>query len=217
MAAGDKSDALLDRVRARIGEPSKSGILDDVLWQFVNLAQLDLIERLDDNDIPELTEIASGSLTNSRVGLPADFLRPRLLLIGSNEIPARRWPVHELDALEGSTVYVPSLTDPYYYIWRDATDDAIRLKVEVGNASSTDAYKLFYTKLPAAIDTDTDPDFGDHLHDLLVDYTVSLCRMVAKEYGERDRVRRQYFDQVATFSSRGVGNEPFDDVPGDLT
>lgn len=202
MAAGDLTDTLVDRVRSRTGQPSKQGILDDEILAYLNRGQMDLHLRLNDNAMPLLKAQATGNLTASRVALPTDFSRMVLVRIGADKIVARPWEVLELDTLEDNVYHLPSLSNPYYFLWYNATDEDIRLQVEVSAPASTAAYIVDYIKRPAEIDTDTDPVYSTHLHNLLVDFAVARCREQRKEYPEARRVTRLYYERIMAINTR---------------
>jgi len=205
MAAGDISDGLRDRVRAYIGQASQSGILAADIFKFLNRGQHNLVRRLNDNAMPELLAIASGTLTNSRVALPADFVRERFLDIGATEIRATRWDITELDALDDNTLFVPSLSDPFYYIWYDVTDVALRLQVDVNSAASTAAYKLHYVKQPTDMTTDADPLIRADKHHLLVYYALWRCWHQRQEAKEAERMWGEYIRGINRINARHTG------------
>lgn len=215
--AGEITQALRDRVRSRIGEASKQGILDQEIYDFLNMAQRDLALRLHDAAIEELTQIATGTLTNSRVALPSGLVRERLVKVGANDIPAKRWDVSQLDAVANNVMQQPSLADPYYFIWYNATDAAVRLCLEVGNASSSDPYDVYYAKMPTKITAAVDPDYNEEWHDLIVDMAVALCRMAKAEAEEYQRMRNEYLRKTAEANSRYLATEigPYEGEPGD--
>lgn len=175
MAAGDVSKALRDRVRAYLGQVSQEGILSADIYKFLNRAQHNLVRRLNDNAMPEMLEVVSGTLTNSRVALPSDFVRERFVEFGASDIRARRWNISELDALDNNTLTVPSSTNPYYYIWYDATDAALRLQMEVGSPTSSGGYKFHYVKQPTDMSDSADPILRSDKHHLLIYYALWLA------------------------------------------
>jgi len=218
MAAGDITDKLVDQVRMRLGEASKQGVEDEEIIGYLNFAQRDLAVRFNDAAIPELTPVASGNLVASRAPLPANFQRVRLLAIGSNKIPARRWPVPERDAFTDNIYVAPGATEPYYWLFYNTTDVAVRFHVEVGDPSSTDPYELHYTQNPTAMSTDVDPQINVRWHGLMVDLAVALARCAKGRWAEYDRLRRKFLRRAqkanARFSEAGV--IPRDDEPGDV-
>lgn len=216
MAAGDITKALSDQVRARLGEASKQGLLDDDIYAHMSRGQYDLAWRLNDGLIPELTKEASGNLASSRATLPGDFLRERLVMIGATDVVARRASITELDALDDNSLWLPSLTNPFYYIWYNITAAAVVLLVDVSNAASTDAYKLKYVAKPTEVDASTDPDYDSNLYGLIVDFAVMRGRQMQKEYAEAERLWRRYQDQVRVMNSRYELGRLHEDVPGDV-
>jgi len=202
MAAGDTADALRDRVRAYLGEVSESGILTADIWKFLNRAQHNLVRRLNDNAMPEMLAVASGTLTNSRVALPSDFVRERFVEFGATDIRSRRWNISELDALDNNTLTAPSTTTPFYFLWYDVTDGALRLKMEVGDDASTGAYKLHYVKQPTDMDTDTDPILSADKHHLLIYYALWLGWHQLQEPEQAERMWAQYIQGINRINAR---------------
>jgi len=217
MAAGDVSDALVDRVRAHVGQPSQNGILTVDIFKFLNLAQSNLVRRLNDNAMPELCAIASGTLTASRVGLPSDFMRERFVEVGASNIRARQWDISELDALDNNTLTVPSTTNPYYFIWYNATDAALRLQVELNVPASTSAYKLHYVKQPADMTTSVDPVLGVEKHGLLVEFALWLAWHQIGEAEEAERHWALYVEGINRVNARHrFGGRRNEGKPGDI-
>jgi len=218
MAAGDITDALVDRVRNRIGEPSKQGVLDEEIHAYLSFAQRDIAMRLNEAAIPELTPVTSGSLSSSRATLPSDLQRIRVLQVGTNGYPARRWPVVWRDALSNNSLVNPSAEEPYYWLWYNTTAAAVVLNVEIDDATSTADYDLHYVETPADVDTDTDPQLSTRWHGLMVDLAVALARSAKGEWGEYDRVRRKYLSRARVQNNRysGRGLRALDEEPGDV-
>lgn len=218
MAAGDVTDKLVDQVRSRLGEPSKQGLLDEEIIGYLNFAQRDLAIRLNDAAVPELTPVVTDNLVASRAAVPADLQRVRLLTIGANKIPATRWPVPERDAFTDNIYVAPSDDEPYYWLFFNTTDDAVRFHVEVGDPACVDAYELHYTKNPTVMTTDVDPEVNMRWHGLMVDMAVALARCSKGDWREYDRLRRKYLSRSqkanARYSEQGV--IPRDDEPGDV-
>jgi len=202
MPAGDISKTLMSRVRSRVGQRTQQGILDVHLYLFLNRAQQDLMWRLHDAAMPEMTDIAAGTLTNSRVGLPADFMRERLCLVGSGTVQARRIGLTDLDSLTRDTLMAASADNPYYYIWENATDNAKRLHLEIGAPTSTAAYQLYYIKQPTDMDDLTDPILGSDKYNLLVDFAVKRVREMQGEYEEAGGIWKQYVGGIGKINSR---------------
>lgn len=225
MATGDTTDTLTTRVRSRIGEPSKQGINDEEIWAYLSYAQRDLAMRLNEAAIPELTPVTESTLTNSRAAVPSspELQRIRLLQVGANNIPARRWPVVWRDALTDNAHINPSAAEPYYWLWYDSDDGAVRLNVEIDDATSTAAYRLHYVETPddvygSASGDAADPSLHERWHGLMVDLAVALARSAKGEWGEYDRVRRKYLARARTQNSRysATGMRPVDAESGDV-
>lgn len=218
MAAGDVTAMLVDQVRSRLGEPSKQGILDEEIYGYLSFAQRDVALRLNDAAIPELTPVATGSLSASRAPVPDSLQRIRLLTVGTNNIPATRWAVPERDAFTDNIYVAPSSDEPYYWLFYNTSDDAVRFHVEVDDPSSTDDYELHYTKTPDDVDGSTDPELNVRWHGLMVDLATALARCSRSNWAEYDRLRRKYLERArkanARFSEAGV--IPRDDEPGDV-
>lgn len=217
MAAGDVSQALRDLVRAHLGQPSQEGILTSDVYAFLNRAQFQVVRRLNDNAMPELCEVATGTLTNSRAALPTDFVRERYLEIGSDNVRARRWDISQLDALDNNTLFEPSATKPYYYIWHNPTDGATRLHVEIGDPTSSEAYKLHYVKAPTAMDDSTDPIIAADKHPLIVACALWMCWHYMRQPEEAEYQWGEFIRLVNAMNSRhsrgGTRNES---TPGDI-
>jgi len=218
MAAGDLSDALRDRVRQRVGQSSQSGLLDEDIFAFLNRAQYDLGWRLHDAAMPELTEVASGSLTASRVALPTDFWREVTVDIGtgSSRQTCVRWPVTQLDALDNNTLLTPSTSSPYYFIWYQATDGALRLIIDLGNAASTSAYQLRYVKLPTTMTTDVDPLYKSDKYGMIVDFACMMYHQMKGNDAQRARLWQQYIAQIITVNTRYMPGTLHEGKPGDI-
>jgi len=202
MAAGDIAKSLRDTVRARIGEPSETGVETVDIYAFLNEAVYDVMWRINDGAMPEMTDLATGTLTNSRVALPATFWREWLVQIGASDYVAQQWDISELDALANNTLTAPSATNPYYFVWYNVTDAAIRLHVEVGNPADSSAYDIFFVKTPTDMSDSVDPELTAALHELLVDYCTMRCREQRGEYGEAERLRRGYIAKIDAINSR---------------
>ena len=217
MAAGDVSKSLVDLVRAHLGEASQQGMLTVDIYAFLNRAQYQVARRLNDNAIPELCEIATGSLTNSRVGLPSDFIRERYVDIGATNIRARRWNISELDALDNNTLYTPSPTKPYYYIWYNATDAALRLHVDISAPTSSSAYALHYIKAPTDMSDSLDPILTADKHGMLVACTLWMCWHQMGQPKEAERQWREFIKLVNAQNSRHRrGGRRNESKPGDI-
>ena len=201
MAAGDVSKALRDRVRAYLGQVSQEGILSVDIYKFLNRAQHNLVRRLNDNAMPEMLEVASGNLTASRAALPADFVRERFVEFGASDIRAERWNISELDALDNNTFTVPSTTNPYYYVWYDASDAALRLQMDVG-ASSTGAYKLHYVKQPTDMSDAADPILRSDKHHLLIYYALWLAWHQLQEAAQAEYMWGEYIKGANRINGR---------------
>ena len=213
--AGEITEALRDRVRSRLGQVSKQGLLAEHIYSHMNRGQSDMAWRLNDGAMLELTKQASGNLSSSRVSLPADFLRERIVMVGATDIVARRPNISELDALDDNTLFVPSATNPFYYIWHNETADEVMLLVDVSDAASTLAYKLNYVAKPTDVSESVDPDFATNLHNLIVDFAVMRGRQMAKDYAEAKRVWNDYQDQIRIINSRFEPGRRHEGVPGD--
>ena len=201
MATGDVSKALRDRVRAYLGQVSQEGILSVDIYKFLNRAQHNLVRRLNDNAMPEMLEVASGNLTASRAALPSDFVRERFVEFGAADIRARRWDISELDALDNNTLTVPATTNPYYYIWYDASDAALRLQMDVG-ASSTGAYKLHYVKQPTDMSDAADPILRSDKHHLLIYYALWLAWHQLQEAAQAEYMWGEYIKGANRINGR---------------
>lgn len=203
-------------MRAHTGQVSESGLLEVDIFYFLNLAQSNLVRRLNDNAIPELCAIATGSLTAARVALPSDFMRERFVEFGASSIRARRWDISELDALDTNTLTTPSTTNPFYYIWYNATDGALRLHIDVG-ATSTAAYALHYVKQPADMTTSVDPVIGKDKHGLLVEYALWLAWHQLGQPEEAERHWALYIEGINRINARHrFGGSRNEDKPGDI-
>jgi hypothetical protein len=165
---------LMGRVRFSTGQHSEQSQQDEEVLAHLNRGQEFLIWALAVSAMPEMTETATGSLTNSRVALPNDFAFEQLVEVGSTLVTCRPYPVSKLDALEGGiTQFTPSTSQPYYYIWYNRTDGADRLHILLGNDSSTAAYSLRYVKKPTDLDlTANDPVWNERANDVLVDFAA---------------------------------------------
>lgn len=164
---------LVGRVRYKAGQESVQGVVNADILAHLNRGQEFLLWAVHVSAMPELTEVATGTLTNSRVGLPADFAFEQLVEVGSSLVTCEPYPVSQLDALDNIPQFTPSTTQPYYYIWHNATDNARRLHIVQGAPTSTAAYSLRYIKQPADLDlTSSDPIWAERLNDLLVDFAV---------------------------------------------
>jgi len=215
MATGDVSKALRDRVRQRVGQASQDGLLPEDIYAFLNRAQYDLGWRLHDAAMPEMTDIASGNLTASRVALPADFWRERTVDVGATNVVATRWNITELDALDDNTLLTPSAANPYYYIWEQAADGATRLLVDVSDAASTLAYRIRYLKNPTDMSDTADPLYKSNKHSMLVEFAVMMYHQMKLNDGERGRSWQQYLAQIIAINTRYMPGYLFQGVPGD--
>ncbi len=214
MAAGDVAKSLLAQVRYRLGAVATAGWTDAQIYSCLNQGQTDLGWRLKDAVMP--TAITTGTMTASRFSLPDTFWRERLLQIGTSQIVARRWFVSELDSLEGNALQIPSATTPYYYLWYNLTDTAVVVNVEVGNTAATDAYRLLYVSLPVTMSDSIDPLYGDALLPLLVDFAVARARQGRAEYGEAERVWKDYLGGITLINSRYGPGPRAESKPGDM-
>lgn len=218
MAAGDISKALRDRVRAHLGEPSQEGILSSDIYAFLNLAQHNVVRRLNDNAMPEMCAIATGSLSSSMAALPATFVRERFVEIGATNIRARRWDISELDALDNNTLTEPSSSNPYYFIWYSTGAAGLRLQVDVGLPTSTLGYRLHYVKQPTDMSDSVDPVLSAEKHGLLVSYALWLAWHQLEEPKEAERQWAEYVKQVNRINSRHsrrTGRRRNEAQPGD--
>ena len=202
MADGDISKDLLAKVRARVGVPGQEGLLDAHIYAFLNRAQYDIAMSVNDAALPALCELATGTLTASRVGLPSDFMRLRLVRVGATPVVAKLIKQTELDALANNAYYAPTATNPYYHLWYNATDAALRLHVELGDAASVAAYELYYIKMPTDMSDSVDPTFAADLYELRVDYAVKRVRESWEQYDEGVRILEQYARRINTINSR---------------
>jgi len=202
MAAGDVTDGLVDLVRAHLGQASQAGMLTVDILKFLNMGQAAVVRRLNDNAMPELCAVVSGTLTASRVAFPADFMRERFVEFGATDIWARRWNITELDALDNNTLTAPSLTTPYQYTWKNVTDNALRLHIAVAAPTSTGAYKLHYVKQPADMTTDVDPVIGRDKHGLLVEFALWLSWIQRGQAEEGERHWALMIDGINRINAR---------------
>jgi len=200
--AGAVAQGLRDRVRARVGKPSESGLETVDIYAWLNEAQHELIWRLNDGAIPEMTAIATGVLTNSRVALPTLYWRDWLLQIGTTDKVATRWDVTELDALDNNTLTLPAADNPYYFVWYHPTDAAVRLQVDISSPTSTDAYDLYYVKTPTDMSDSVDPVLTAEKHELLLDFAVIRYREQRGEYPEAQRIWNGYIAKINAWNSR---------------
>ena len=109
MAAGDISDTMVTNVRQRLGEWATSGLLTAEIFTALNQGQLDIANSLPDGALDDLTNLATGNLTASRVAKPSDILRMRLVLIAG--VKAKRRNVSEFPITGASAANV------HYSIW----------------------------------------------------------------------------------------------------
>lgn len=214
--AGEVTQGLRDKVRARLGQWSVAGVLDADIYLFLQRGQVDLGWWLRDAALVELTGTTSGTLTNSRVGLPTDFWRERLLQIGEAEVEAKRWNVSDVKDLQGNELVGPSADNPYYFIWYDLTDTAVRLKVDIDAPTSTAAYALEHLKVPAAPNATRDPVLNAAYHDLMVDFAVACCLESVRRYREGEAIRRARLDKIGAVSSHYAPGPLQQGVPGDI-
>ena len=205
MAAGDVSKAILAELRRGLGQRATLGLLDQEGYDALNYAQYDLGHRLVDAAMPEATSIVTSTLTASKVALPADFWRERLVLVGTKH--ARQWPLGELVL---GTVQA-SLTDPMYYLW--GTTGVGYLFCEVNDPASAAAYTLYYVKQPTAMSDSTDPVCRASLYDLLVSCALWQSLKVLKRYGEAAAEFQNYLLGVAQVNARYRGEVPFEAKP----
>lgn len=129
MAAGDISDAMVVNVRQRLGEWATSGLLNAEIFTALNQGQLDIANSLPDGALDDLTKLASGNLTASRVAKPSDILRMRLVLIGGVEAKLRN--VSEFP-ISGA-----SPTNVHYTVWDDAGTELIVAAAGTGALNGT--------------------------------------------------------------------------------
>lgn len=186
---------LVGRVRYKAGLQSIQAVANEDIVAHLNRGQEFLMWGLHVSAMPEMSELASGTLTNSRVGLPADFGFEQLVEVGSTLKTARPVAPSQLDQLSNIPQHAPSATQPWYYIWHNATDNARRLHIEIGAPASTAAYELRYIQSPTDIDlVSSNPEWRERYNDLLVDFAVS--RLLDGE-GNRAAGRRIFFSVVA--------------------
>lgn len=209
MAAGDISQALLARVRSRFGTGATYGLTDDEVYHHLNRGQLDLMWRMNPALLDCYTASASGSLVSSRFAIPSDFWRERLLLVGG--VKAKRLEITELGSLGPMNA---AADQPYYYIWYNATDGAIKFHVEIGDAASTAAYVLYYLKSPAGITSSVDPLLPASLQDLLVEFAISRVYANQREYQAAGQAMERYLQRCTRLNTRYLTGEWHEGPPG---
>jgi len=206
MAAGDITDAMVARIRERIGEVATSGLLDSEIISQLNRAQSHLATHLCDEAMPELKQTVEGNLTASQATLPSDFWRERLLTVAG--VYANKVNVSELDNINDA-----SASNVYYYIW-GATGNAV-LVVEMGDPASTVACKLWYMRYPTTVSTSVDPDFTEPNRWMLEDFAVAECLRMRQRHAEAETVIARYMTMIRTVNSRYRLGEQFEGHPGD--
>lgn len=214
MAAGDITKILRDNVRVRVGEPSKTGILDAQVLAYLNAAQDDLLIRVDNGALGSVSETDTGNLTAAAepchtgavsVALPADFVRE--IIVMYDDIQAKLVEVSELDQLDDSYHRAPSTTNPYYYIWNEL------LYVEAGTTAQT-AYSLYHINRPAVLTLTVDPTISDEFFGMMEDFAVARCREQTGDYDEKRRILEQYKNRCIVLNSRW-GAPVYEGEPGD--
>lgn len=205
---------LVGRVRYKAGQWSVQAVADADIVAHLNRGQEFLMWGLHVSAMPEHTETATGSLTNSRVGVPSDFAFEQLVEVGATLVTCRPWPVSALDALGNIPQFAPSTSQPYYYIWYNATDEAERLQIELGNASSTAAYSLRYVQLPADLAmTDSDPIWDERSNDLLVDFAVSRLTDSQGRRGDAQRMMHRIIQRIIRINGRFMAGTRHERTP----
>jgi len=194
---------LVGRVRYKSGQESVQAAVDEDILAHLNRGQEFLMWALHVSAMPEHTETATGNLTNSRVALPSDFAFEQLVEVGANLVTCRPWPVSGLDALDNIPQFTPSATQPFYYIWHNATDDAKRLHILLGDDSSTAAYSLRYVQKPPDLDlSGSDPLWNERCNDLLVDFAVMRMHESRGRRSQAQRIWGQIIDRVTRINGR---------------
>ena len=210
MAAGDVTKALRNAVRARIGPASTLGFTDAQIYSYLSYSQHDIAWRVPDAALNELTSVASGNLAGSSFTVPTDFLRERLVKVGTTGVVAGRVSVAEqksISALE------PTATNPFYYLWYDGS--TVKFRLFVGNDVSTLAYTLMYVAAPTAVDASTDPLLNTGLHGLMVQFAVRRCRELRGEYDLAQVELAAYLASVSVVAFRYGHTKRNDGAPGD--
>jgi hypothetical protein len=211
--AGDISQALKDRVRSVLGQPSKQGVLDEHIYLFLNRAQYDLGWRVAEGAMRCLAQLKSDDMAASAIALPEDFWREQQVYVGADVVRAARWPVTQLDALDTVSQFAPAAENPFYYVWDDGEGD-VQILVRIGDDDSTDPYDLFYIGTPPSLSGSADPVWPSDLCDLLVMYAVYRFRQVAQQWEEAERVFRAYVDGVVAVNSRYAPGPLEEGAPG---
>lgn len=214
MAAGDITKVLMANVRVRVGEASKTGILDAQVLAYLNAAQDDILIRVDNGPLGSVSETATGDLTTAAepchtgavsIALPADFVREIIVLY--DDIQAKCIDISKLDQVDDNYHRAPTTTNPYYYIWNEL------LYVEAG-VTTTTAHSLYHINRPAVLSLTVDPTISDEFFGMMEDFAVALCREQTGDYEEKRRIRQQYKDRCTILNSRW-GAPVYEGQPGD--
>jgi|GEM_PF-5036250 len=198
---------LIGRVRYATGQASQQAFTDDAIVGHLNRAQEFLLWTLMVGAMPEMTETVTGSLSSSRVALPADFAYEQAVEVGSTLVTARPIAITELDAVDNSRIpqWAASLEQPWYYIWKNATDGAVRLHILVGDDDADDAYALRYVKKPAELAaTGSDPVWNERACDLLVEFAAMRVNENIGNHAEKRRRMQNITNRIALINSRFV-------------
>jgi len=198
---------LIGRVRYATGQASTQAFTDNAIVAHLNRAQEFLLWTLMVGAMPEMTETATGTLTNSRVALPADFAYEQAVEVGATLVTARPIAITELDAVDNSRIpqWAASAEQPWYYIWKNATDSAVRLHILVGAPSSAAAYSLRYVKKPAELAaTGSNPVWNERACDLLVDFAAMRVNENLGNHAEKRRRMQNITNRIALINSRFV-------------
>lgn len=219
--AGEISQAMRDRVRARLGDKGATNTSwsDAALFRFLNHGfQVLVAKKLPDAAVPYLTDVDEVTLIDGRksYALPTDFLRARRLEYKG--LPAKRWPIHDLRALRRNVNYNPSETDPYFYIW----NNNVYFENPVTQAGA-EVYHLWYVRRPVAISATVDPELPRPFFEPVETFAVSRALEAISGPDEPGQAamaeaKRQMalFDELCyVMASRFRPGRPYDGTPND--
>ncbi len=192
MASGDLSDAMVTRVRQRLGEWATAGLSDAEVFAALNEGQIDIAWKLPDAALRGIMSSATGSLTASAFTLPTDFMRFRTLTVAT--VYATYWPVSKVMAMRG--IAAASAKQPFCTIWGSTCT------VYVGAPTSTAAYALQYIAEPTTITTSVDPVYDAYLLDLIETFAVESCLRLRQRTAEADEVLARYNQALGVIDSR---------------
>jgi len=202
MAAGVKTQEIIDRVRVRIAEPSESMITDAQLADFITECQRDLVWQLPDAALwavtaDKTTTIVAGQEAYTFETTDSAATRfVRELSVKWKVTYARRLELEDQVNLATIPDLKASDTNPFYTIHNDGITFELGGEATQSNGST---FIIRYIKLPADIDigsSPVEPEFPWQFFGIIEDFVVSRAWEQREEPERAATAYQSYIQRV---------------------